>query len=86
MTISVVVPQEMAEEIHSVAKLSTETAGVMLAGVARSPNGDVRLLARCMRWVEESAYIRREWDGLTIRSEGYVPALAEAESLGAVCI
>ena len=86
MTVSVVVPQAMVEEIHSVAELSTETAGVMLAGVAQSPNGDLRLLARCMRWVEESAYSRREWDGLTIRPEGYVNALAEAETLGEVCI
>jgi molybdopterin/thiamine biosynthesis adenylyltransferase len=39
-----------------------------------------------MRWVEESAYSRREYDGLTIRSEGYVQALAEAEMIGAACI
>jgi len=86
MTVSVVVPQALAEELHSVAQVSEETAGVMLAGVAQAPNGDVRLLARYMRWVDESAYSRREWDGLTIRSEGYVHALAEAETLGAACI
>lgn len=86
MTVSVVIPQAMIEEIRSVANLSTETAGVMLVGVAEAPNGDIRLLARHMRWVDESAYIRREWDGLSIRSEGYVPALAEAETLGATCL
>jgi molybdopterin/thiamine biosynthesis adenylyltransferase/proteasome lid subunit RPN8/RPN11 len=86
MTVSVVIPQTMAEELQSVAQLSTETAGVMLAGVTQAPNGDLRVLARSMRWVEESAYSRREWDGLTIRSEGYVHALAEAEALGAACI
>ncbi len=86
MTTSVVIPQAMAEELLSVAQLSTETAGVMLAGVAQAPNGDIRLLARCMRWVEESAYSRRAWDGLTIRSDGYVRSLAEAEMLGAACI
>jgi hypothetical protein len=58
----------------------------MLAGVAQAPNGDLKLLARHMRWVGDSAYIRREWDGLTIQSEGYVHALAEAETLGAACI
>ena len=86
MTASIVVPQPVAKELLSVASLSKETAGVMLAGVAEAPNGDLRLLARCMRWVAESAYTRREWDGLTIQSEGYVPALAEAETLGAACI
>ena len=86
MTVSVVIPQAVAEEIRSVANFPEETAGVMLVGVAEAPNGDIRLLARCMRWVAESAYIRRERDGLTIQSEGYVHALAEAETLGAACI
>jgi molybdopterin/thiamine biosynthesis adenylyltransferase len=58
----------------------------MLTGVAEAPNGDARLLARCMRWVDEHAYRRREWNGLSIKSEGYVQALAEAETLGAACI
>jgi len=86
MIASVVVPQAMAEELHSVANLTTETAGVMLASVVQAPNGDLRLLARHMRWVDESAYDRREWNSLSIRSEGYVHALAEAETLGAACI
>jgi hypothetical protein len=86
VTVSLVVPQAIADELQSVAELSTETAGVMLAGVAQAPNGDLKLLARHMRWVGDSAYIRREWDGLTIQSEGYVHALAEAETLGAACI
>jgi len=86
MTVSVVIPQRMVEEIQSIARLSTETAGVMLAGIAEAPNGDIRVLARQMRWVDEAAYTRREWDGLTIRSDGYVPALGEAEALGAACI
>jgi len=58
----------------------------MLAGVAEAPNGNVKLLGRYIRWVKESAYSRRESDGLTIPSEGYVHALAEAETLGATCI
>lgn len=86
MTVSIVVPQAMAEEFRSVATFPRETAGVLLAGVAQAPNGDVKLLGRYMRWVEESAYARREWDGLTIRSEGYVHALGEAEALGATCL
>jgi molybdopterin/thiamine biosynthesis adenylyltransferase len=86
MTASVVIPQDIAEELQSIANLPKETAGVMLAGIAETPNDDIRLLARSMRWVGEAAYDRREWYGLTIRSEGYVQALAEAETLGAACI
>jgi len=86
MTITVVIPDAVMEELQSVLAYSTETAGVMLAGVAEAPNGDIRLLARAMRWVEEEAYSRRAWNGLTIRSEGYVHALAEAEATGATCI
>jgi proteasome lid subunit RPN8/RPN11 len=86
MTVTVVIPQTMAEELRSVARLPDETAGVMLAGIAQAPNGDIKLLGRQMRWVEESAYLRREAYGLTIRSDGYVHALAEAETLGAACI
>ncbi|MGO8990129.1 MAG: ThiF family adenylyltransferase [bacterium] len=86
MTTSVVIPQDISEELQSIASFPKETAGVMLAGVAEAPNGDIRVLARSMRWVKESAYNRRERYGLTIQSEGYVHALAEAETLGAACI
>ena len=86
MTVSVVIPQDVAEELQLIASYPTETAGVMLAGVVEAPNGDIRLLVRCMRWVGEDDYSRRERYGLTIQSEGYVHALAEAEALGAACI
>jgi molybdopterin/thiamine biosynthesis adenylyltransferase len=86
MTVSVVIPQTVAEELESAARLPVETAGVLLAGIAEAPNGDTRLLARCIRWVGEGAYSRREWNGLAIRPEGYVQALAEAETMGAACI
>lgn len=86
MTVSVVIPQEIAEEIQSITRHPLETAGVILASVAEAPNGDIRLLVRCIRWAEEAAYTRREQNGLTIQSEGYVHALSEAETLGATCI
>jgi len=86
MTVSVVIPQSLVEEIDSAARIPVETAGVMLAGVAEGANGDVRLLARGMRWVREHAYSRREWNTLGIRSEGYVQALSEAETIGATCV
>jgi molybdopterin/thiamine biosynthesis adenylyltransferase len=86
MTTSLVIPQVLAEEIQEVASLSDETAGVMLVGVAESAVGSLRLLARGMRWVKETAYMHRNWNGMTIKPEGYVSALAEAETIGAACI
>jgi molybdopterin/thiamine biosynthesis adenylyltransferase len=86
MTISIVLPQNVAEDLQSIASIPKETAGVMLAGIAAASNGDIRILARYMRWVGEAFYVRREEYGLTIKSEGYVQALAEAETIGATCI
>lgn len=86
MTVSLIIPEALADELQAASSLPTETAGVLLAGVAQAPNGDTRLLARHMRWVAEAAYDCREWDRLSIRPEGYVDALAEAEALGAACI
>ena len=86
MTASLVLSQALAEELQSVARHSEETAGVMLAGIAKAPSGEIRILARQIRWVAESAYSRREWNAMSIRSEGYVHALGEAEAIGASCI
>lgn len=86
MKVTLVVPQEIVEDLDAVAREPRETAGVLLAGIAEAPNGDIRLLARGVRWVDSSAYIRRESYGLSIKPEGYVPALAEAERMGAICI
>ena len=86
MTVSLVIPEALANELRAVAKLPLETAGVLLAGVAQAPNGDIRLLARQMHWVDEAAYVNQESDSLCIRPEGYVGALAEAETLGMTCI
>jgi molybdopterin/thiamine biosynthesis adenylyltransferase len=86
MTVSVVISQPMADDIEAVASRADETAGVMLASVVNSPNGDIRLLARGMRWVNDSAYAVRDWNRMSIRSEGYIRALAEAETLRASAI
>lgn len=76
----------MAEELTNIAQLPDESAGVMQVSVIEGPNKTVRLLARQMRWVPDSSYLRREWNGLTIRSDGYVPFLGEAESMGTSCL
>jgi molybdopterin/thiamine biosynthesis adenylyltransferase/proteasome lid subunit RPN8/RPN11 len=81
-----VLPDHLANEIDGVARLPVETAGVLLASVVTTPEGNTRVLGRQMRWVTESAYIRRGGDHLSIASEGYVPFLAEAEALKATAL
>lgn len=86
MTISLVCPQPIADEIHDVAHRSLETAGVLLCAVVRSSGDNVRLLARRMCWIPNEAYLERAADSLTIASDGYVGALGEAERIGAACL
>jgi molybdopterin/thiamine biosynthesis adenylyltransferase len=86
VTVTLVLPPTLTDEIQSVTRLHHETAGVMLASIACMPSGDLRVLARTIRWVPENAYTQRAEDGMSIRSEGYVGALAEAENIGASCL
>ncbi len=86
MIVTVVLPQQIGESIDAAVRLPVETAGVLLASLVITDERYIRLLARKMRWVPESAYLRRGGDQLTIASEGYVQSLAEAETLGAVPI
>ena len=86
MRATLVLPQQIADDLYVSSQLPVETAGVLLVSVVCTAEGDIKLLARKMRWVKESSYIRRESDQLSIASEGYVPFLAEAELLGAVSI
>lgn len=86
MTATLVLPQDITDKLIVAAQHPLETAGVLLASIVHDNKGDIRLLARKIQWVNDSAYIRRERDGLSIASEGYVHALAQAEILGAVSI
>lgn len=83
---TLVLSGQLLDEIDAVARLPVETAGVLLANVVVTGEGDIRILGRAMRWVTESSYIRRAGDHLTIASEGYVPFLAEAEIMGSMAI
>jgi len=86
MNATLVLPDEIAGDLVTAAFNPLETAGVLLASVVPGNDGDLRLLGRKFRWVDESAYLRRESDSLAISSHGYVPALGEAEDLHAVPI
>ena len=85
-SVTLVLPDCLSNEIDAIARLPVETAGVLLASIVTTPEGDTRILGRRIRWVADSAYIRRGGDHLSIASEGYVPHLAEAEALGAAAI
>ena len=82
---SLVFTTPLRAEILEALRRDVEVAGVILARpVIR--DGGVRLLARQIVWVPSEQYSRQDAFGLSIRSEGYVPALAIAEHTGCVPI
>lgn len=86
MTATLVFTSEITSSIEEAAKHPLETAGVLLAGFATAPNGDIRLISRHIRWVPDDAYLARAANHMSIASHGYVPALSEAERIGALPI
>ena len=86
MSISLVLPEPLAEDLAEKARLYDETGGVLLARHHQAENGDIRLLGRSMHWVPPSAYLHRSPRAMSIASEGYVEALGVAERDGAVPI
>ena len=86
MTVTLVLPGEIADELSAAASADVETACVLLARHVETPGGNIRLLGREVHWVPEDAYTVRDATGLSISSHGYVPALAAAESDQAVPI
>ena len=86
MTVTLVLPDHIAAELFDATSADVETACVLLARHVETPGGNVRLLARVLHWVPDTAYRRREATALSIASHGYVPALAAAEADGAVPI
>jgi hypothetical protein len=83
MSATLVLPQELARSLSAAALTPLETAGVLLVSIIGDRDSDIRLLGRSMHWVHDSAYRQREQASLSISSHGYVPALAQAELLGA---
>lgn len=86
MIVTLILPQPVVRQLTDIVGHPLETAGVLLATVVIVDGEQIRLLAREYRPVADTAYARREVDGLTIDSEGYIPALARAEELGAMAI
>ena len=86
MTVTLVLPDQVATELFDAVAVTVESACVLLARKVDTPGGNVRLLGRALHWVQDDAYRRREAAGLSISSHGYVPALAAAEADGCVPI
>ena len=80
MTVTLVLPETIGDELIEASMADTEAACVLLARHVATPMGDVRLLARGTHWVPDDAYYVRDATALSIASHGYVPALAAAEA------
>jgi molybdopterin/thiamine biosynthesis adenylyltransferase len=85
MATTLVLPDSVADQIHSAALKPLETAGVLLASIVEN-GGEIRILAREVIWVADAAYSIRECNRLSIASDGYVPALGRAEQISATAI
>lgn len=85
MTVTLVLPQPVLHQLIDIVGHPLESAGVLVATVV-NVGEQIRLLAREYHPVPDSAYARRDIDGLTIDSTGYIAALARAEVLGAMAI
>lgn len=82
---TLVLPEWIAAELAAISKNPLETAGVVLAGVARTNTG-LRLLGADLYLIPEDGYDIREPDRLGIPSRSYVAALAEAGARGLCAI
>lgn len=85
MTLTLVLPRPIADEIASRARNPLECAAVLLARRV-AMGDDVRLLGRSLHWVDPAAYAEQSAWQMVVRSEGYVKALGLAETDGAVPI
>jgi molybdopterin/thiamine biosynthesis adenylyltransferase/proteasome lid subunit RPN8/RPN11 len=79
MTVTLVTPAPLAQQLAEAIDSSVETAAVILAGLIEGPDGDLRLLAREVHMVSDEAYMRRGAHEMLIASDGYMRALARAE-------
>ena len=80
MTVTLVLPQNLAAELYEAVAADVESAGVLLARPIKTGRGNLRLLGRDLHWVPDDAYLVRNEKRLSIPSHGYIPALAGAES------
>ena len=80
MTVTLVLPDQLASELLDATMIDVETAYVLLAKYVKTPDKNIRLLGRDLHCVPDDAYLLREPKALSIASHGYVPALGIAEA------
>ncbi|WP_181444143.1 ThiF family adenylyltransferase [Pseudoxanthomonas sp. z9] len=85
MRVTLVLTETLAEQIAEAAAGAVESGGVLLARVMQIDQ-EVRLLARRYVPVPTEHYELQAVDALTVRADGFVPALAAAEQDQAVAI
>lgn len=83
MTITLILPQQISDELIGAARQPLETTGVLLVSVVHLGDSGIRLLGRAIEWVDGASYLKRERNHLAIASDGYVHALGKAEQLSA---
>jgi proteasome lid subunit RPN8/RPN11 len=84
--VTLVMTEAMSRELLVASRDELESAGVVLAQAVVAGNGSIRLLATEIQWCSENSYLERHRTGLKIASDGYVPALSDAEQSGSVAI
>ncbi|MFF3018202.1 HesA/MoeB/ThiF family protein [Streptomyces sp. NPDC057939] len=77
---------EVADRLIAIAARPVESAAVLLTRRAALPGGGLRLLGVRLLEVPDAAYHERTETALSISSDGFMPALREAESVGATAI
>lgn len=86
MTVTLVLPPQLAAAAESMLRVNLETGAVLGARIVRTEGGDLRLLGIGIWEVPDDAYVLRKSDELIVASEGFVPPLAEIETMGAMAI
>jgi molybdopterin/thiamine biosynthesis adenylyltransferase/proteasome lid subunit RPN8/RPN11 len=85
MRVTLVLTETLAEQIAEAATGDVETGGMLLARVVQVDH-ELRLLARRYMPVPTEHYELQAVDAMTVRAEGFMPALAAAEQDQAVAI
>lgn len=86
MSVTLVLPDPITNDLVRKTALPDETAGVLLARRHETSCGDTRLLGRALHWAPNEAYRHRSPSEMLITPEGYVPALGLADTDGAVAL
>jgi proteasome lid subunit RPN8/RPN11 len=79
--VTLVMTDEQFEQVRQAAENELETAAVLLGSVLETPDA-AKFLVTDITWVPEASYQSRRYDGLSIASSGYVPALTAAANRG----